>query len=351
MKLKYLITLISTAFIGLFSQKSFAQTDTTTNLATSTEEILSNLKLTGSIDTYFRTNLNNTNDALSDGSYSAPTTSFANKPGFSLGMANLVLSYEKDNVGFVADLVVGPRGSEAVFNSNGSAEMVNQLYAYWNVNDAVTFTMGNFNTYLGYEVISPVDNFNYSTTYAFSYGPFSHTGLKADIALNKKWSLMLGVFNPTDITEFNTSDEYYGGIQLGYSVDKGSAYLNGLIADGFYQVDLTSGIDLTDKLFTGLNATYASDAFYGVTSYWQYSISEKTALGIRGEYFADEGVGALTKDENVIDVTLSMNYKVGNLTLIPEFRADIQSYDGYMTESGAYQKSLASFLLGAVYSF
>ncbi|HAE72380.1 MAG TPA: porin, partial [Flavobacteriaceae bacterium] len=44
-----------------------------------------------------------------------------------------------------------------------TGNIVNQLYMYWNVSDKVTLTMGNFNTFLGYEVISPAANFNYST--------------------------------------------------------------------------------------------------------------------------------------------------------------------------------------------
>ena len=122
--------------------------------------------LSGTVDTYFRS------------SEYAPGTSFANLPGFSLGMANLIFAYEGEDHGFVADLVMGPRGTEAVFNSSGSSNIVNQLYVYYNLSDSVTLTFGNFNTFLGYEVISPAANFNYSTSYLFSYGPFSHTGLK-----------------------------------------------------------------------------------------------------------------------------------------------------------------------------
>ena len=47
----------------------------------------------------------------------------------------------------------------------------------------MTVTLGNFNTFLGYEVISPAANFNYSTSYMFSYGPFSHTGMKLDFSV------------------------------------------------------------------------------------------------------------------------------------------------------------------------
>ncbi len=113
-------------------------------------------------------------------------------------MVNLIAGYEGEKVGFVADLVFGPRGSDAVFLSPyynagaGTANIINQLYTYWKVSDAVTLTLGNFNTFLGYEVISPTANFNYSTSYMFSYGPFSHTGLKADFALSDEFSLNVG---------------------------------------------------------------------------------------------------------------------------------------------------------------
>src|SRR5690606_12336780 len=104
----------------------------------------------------------------------APETSFADETGFALGMANIIVSYEGEKTGVVADVVFGPRGDDAT----GGAYNINQLYAYWNVSEATTLTMGRFNTYLGYEVISPVGNFNYSTSYLFSIGPFSHVGLK-----------------------------------------------------------------------------------------------------------------------------------------------------------------------------
>src|SRR6056300_819509 len=103
--------------------------------------------LSGSIDTYYRS------------SEYAPGTSFANLPGFALGMANIIMSYEGAKSGFVADLVFGPRGADAVFGSpqqgiDGdphfyrSSNIVNQLYAYYNVSDSFTLTMGNFNTFL-----------------------------------------------------------------------------------------------------------------------------------------------------------------------------------------------------------
>ncbi|MEP0710422.1 MAG: outer membrane beta-barrel protein, partial [Algoriphagus sp.] len=196
------IQLLLVALLLVGATNSFAQ-----EVIIVKEEEPPKLTFSGSVDAYFRTNFNGPNKGEN---FQSPATSFANLPGFSLGMANIIATYQGEKVGAVADLVFGPRGEDAVFGSPlyaggmaGSSQIVNQLYVYWNVSDVVTLTMGNFNTFLGYEVISPTANFNYSTSYMFSYGPFSHTGLKADFALSDNWSLMAAVMNPTDMTEFN----------------------------------------------------------------------------------------------------------------------------------------------------
>lgn len=308
----------------------------------------------GSIDAYYRTNLQGTNNPENGGTL-APGTSFANLPGFSLGMFNLISSYEGKKTGFVADMVFGPRGAEAVFGSPAPLNIVNQLYAYWNITDKVKATIGNFNTFLGYEVISPTGNFNYSTSYAFSYGPFSHTGLKLDFDLGKGFSGMIGVFNPTDATDLNPTNDYVGGAQLGYSNDMGGAWFNVIISEGFYQLDLTTGWNVSEKAYLGLNATSAQNNFAGATLYAQYATTDNLSLGIRGEYFSDTGIEVVGQDESVFDLTVSANYKVGNLTIIPEFRIDSYSNESVILDGSIDTpetgKSLSSFLLAAVYSF
>jgi hypothetical protein len=397
------LILFSFLVIFGFSQNIFAQEEVLT-VAVIEEEEPSKLTLSGSVDAYFRSNFNVPNKGEST---QAPASSFGNLPGFSLGMANIIATYEGKKVGAVADLVFGPRGEDAVFGSPlyaggfaGSSQIINQLYVYWNANDAVTLTFGNFNTFLGYEVISPTGNFNYSTSYMFSYGPFSHTGLKADFALSDKWSLMASVMNPTDMTEFNTSGTYTLGAQLAYSTDAGSTFLNfvygdqdgkltndgSLTGDRFsagrtFQVDLTTGFNVSDALFIGVNTTYnttssgeiftGSDVqnidgdgsgFYGFAGYLQATTSEKFAIGLRGEYFSVfngglEGVVGLNRpaseggEGSVFAATLSGNVKITkNLTLIPELRLDTMGQDFFVNKDLNPSKSLASFLLAAVFA-
>ncbi len=329
------------------------------------EEVMDEPKLSfsGSADTYFRTNLSGGTNDFESGGTTAPATSFANLPGFSLGMANLVGAYEGSKGGVVADLVFGPRGSDAVFDSprySNSGSIVNQLYAYWNVSDNATITMGNFNTFLGYEVISPTANFNYSTSYMFSYGPFSHTGLKLDIATESGFSIMAAILNPTDITEFNPTGDYFFGAQLGY----GGFYLNGLFGDSYSQLDLTGGIDVSENFYLGVNATVTNagdnergdqTGFFGAALYAQLAASDNFSIGARYEFFNDSDgnfvFGSDVVDTSASDFTLTAKYTVGGLTIIPEVRFDSVSEDVFIDSDGDAGGTLSSFVLAFVYGF
>lgn len=305
------------------------------------EESKKKFDFSGSVDAFYSTNLN----APNDDNYLSPGTSFADSAGFSLGMANLIASYQGKKVGFVADLVFGPRGEAA------SATVLNQIYAYLNLSESVKITMGKFNTFLGYEVIAPAGNFNYSTSYLFSNGPFSHTGIKADFTLSDDVSLMLGLMNQTDVTEFNPDGSYAVGAQLGVS----GQFINLLYdkAGLGFEVDYTGGIDVTDSFFLGLNGAYASndgDGFYGVALYPQFETSDDFSIGLRGEYF-NWLIDGVVNEPSVFAVTLTGSYAVEDLIIKPEIRLDSHSDDVYWNTDLEPTSSLASFVLAAIYTF
>ena len=314
---------------------------------TDTSEDTPSFNFSGTVDTYFRASFSE--DPV------APGTSFANLNGFALGMANFIVSYEGEKSGFVADVVFGPRGTDAVFGSSGnSSEMVNQLYAYYNIAEGVKITLGNFNTFLGYEVISPAANFNYSTSYMFSYGPFSHTGVKADFTLSDDISLMLGIFNQTDQTEANYDRYTAFGAQLGLY----GQYINLLAGEDYFQLDYTGGFDLSDSFFMGINATTATLAgdtgFAGVALYPQLTTSDSFAIGLRGEFFSEtDGFGALVSDGDAdnFSLTLTGSYTAGNFMFKPEFRLDSASSEIFAISPTETSDSLASFVMAMIYTF
>ena len=299
------------------------------------------LSISGTVDAYYQTYITSPDDLGT-----AFGTSFADETGFALGMANLVASYDLESTGVVADVVFGPRGDSAVGGYN-----LNQLYAYWNVSEGTTLTMGRFNTYLGYEVISPAGNFNYSTSYMFSSGPFSMVGLKGDFTLGET-SLMLAIMNPTDVNN-NTTGGYALGAQFGYAGQFLNLYYDNDEVLGF-EVDYTGGFDVDDELFIGINAAYqvSNDAgFYGVALYPQYTVSDSFAVGLRGELF---GLHDDSDDDlpSVLSTTLTGSYTVENLTIKPEIRLDSWSeLEPYTDNDGLATDSLAAFTIAAIYSF
>jgi len=342
---KIILAIMAMASTSIFAQKN--------------EDENTTFEFSGTVDAYYRTNLTapNGKDAI------APGSSFANLDGFAMGMANVIASYEGNKVGFVSDLVFGPRGTDAIFASpmySATGDIVNQLYVYCNVGEDVTLTFGNFNTFLGYEVISPAANFNYSTSYLFSYGPFSHTGLRADFDLGNEWSAMLAVMNPTDLTELNGTGNYAVGAQLGYS----GQFLNFLYSQGGFEVDYTGGFDISEDFYLGINAAHFSQednggSFTGVALYPQLATSDNFTIGLRGEYFMTgdffgnrAGIGTdAGGDANVLALTLTGSGTIGNLILKPEIRLDNSSEDAFFDSDSVPTSSLASVLFAAIYSF
>jgi hypothetical protein len=94
--------------------------------------------------------------------------------------------------------------------------------------------------------------------------------------------------------------------------------------------------------------------WFALVGYANIALKESLSLAYRLEYLdakeATPGLGLLA-GTSVIGNTLSLNYKVGNLTIIPEFRLDTASEDIF-ADSDAAPKGLTAYaLLATTYSF
>ena len=324
------------------------------------------LQISGSVDTYFKYDF-----------AKAPNikTSFVtDQNSVSLGMVDLALKKTTGKASFVGELSFGPRGqgqsipngslaSTAGGDVSASSFHIQNLYVNYAFTDKFTMTAGYMGTFIGYEVISPVANFNYSTSYLFSYGPFQNAGVKGTYAFSDKVSLMLGLFNEWNSYSASRGVSSVGG-QLMVSPVKGwTAYINGLHgldAYGNYStiVDLTTSYQVTEKVKIGLNAadlSAGSDNFgyTGVALYPQYAFSPAVALGVRAEYMNFKGVAG-GDDASVLSGTLSANIKAGGLTFIPEVRFDNDKdfSQSFLKSDGITPtKSASQFSLAAVYAF
>lgn len=351
------------------------------------------ISLSGSIDTYFHRSFKTTEKA--------PRTSFSNLPGFSLGMINLVVEYSGSKTGVVADLVVGPRGSDAIFNApavknvagQGSAHLINQMYLYYALTERLRLNIGQFNTFIGYETITPVKNVHYSTSYLFSYGPFNHTGVWADIKLSDHCSAKIALMNPTDYTEYNPFNLYTIGGQLSLTGKNTVLNLNATYGDpdgkmdaadsigsvssgNAFQFDLTGSVSASEKFNIGLSSSVRSitsrqmkitdtdgtvlegSGYFGIAIYQSLAITPFVKIALRTERFAEfnQGIGAIASyaesgRASVTSFTLSGNFTRSNLRFIPEVRIDKTSSQSFTTSAtGEPVSKMTSVNIALVYT-
>ncbi|MBE9586254.1 porin [Mucilaginibacter sp. JRF] len=315
------------------------------------------LTITGSVDTYYKYD-------FADHA-NLPTSFASDHNSMSIGMIDIALKKKVSKAAFVGEISFGPRGQEQslVPGASGDSYHIQNLYVSYDITDKFVVTGGYMSTFIGYEVISPVGNFNYSTSYMFTNGPFQNAGLKFAYTFTDKVSLMAGVFNDA-WNSYNTISKMNNfGAQLALTPVEGwSAYLNVLTGKtSGTEFDLTTAYQITDAFKLGLNAadySAADDAggFTGVALYPQLAVSKSVTFGLRGEYFKTKS-GVLetfgpAPGESVVAITATANIKAGPLNFIPEVRLDNMSNDAVFTKkSGAPSKSAGQFVLAAVYAF
>jgi Putative beta-barrel porin-2, OmpL-like. bbp2 len=335
-----------------------AQTDSTKPAATSPAPTI-----TGSVDAYYRFNFSDppANSGLNN------YTSFTNSQNsFELGMASIRADHSFGKASATIDLGFGRRAEEFSYANPDHPTLfaVKQAYVNWAVSDKVTFTIGKWATHIGYEVTDAYLNRNYSMDYMFSYGPFSHTGIKAQITTGKESGLMFGVANETDNVTTNASPKYLiAQYSTGTKNGKVKAYLN---YQGSYnyafsktQFDVVLTGTVTDKFSIGYNGTVQAYAPKGGTSnsWWgsavYLNLDPTTVFGItlRGEYFNDDHAIVFGTGTSIFDLTLSPNIRISNLTIIPELRYDGAQSEIFEKSDGTPIKSTVTALLAATYHF
>lgn len=302
---------------------------------------------------------------------------------FSLGLVQTKFTYSDKKSDLVIDLTFGPNAELGNFgNTKGSTNLwipgnnyqsqligtsaaIKQAYFTYKATDKWSFTVGQFGTHIGYEVIDAPINYHYSLSNLFNNGPFYHIGMKANYVASDKVTIMAGLVNNWDnlfdnnsqksvvsqvyikpVDGFNIYLNYIGG----YGDDTylttvasatGKSYLENYTRQLF---DLTTGYQITTKFYVGLNAAYGfysfkstgSDAaditstygslkpsWGGVALYTNYAINDVLGIGIRYEDFNDENYVRYIGTKNTsLTVTAPITLADGHLIVKPELRLD-----------------------------
>nr|WP_294992685.1 outer membrane beta-barrel protein [uncultured Sediminibacterium sp.] len=323
-----------------------AQTDSTKKATTT---------FSGSVDAYYRYGFSDAPGKTNN------FTSFTNSQNsFELGMASFKVDHTIGKVTATADLGFGRRAQEFSYNDAGSLAAIKQMYITYAASDKVKFTMGKWATHVGYELVDAGGNRNYSMSYGFSYGPFFHTGIKADISLGGKSAMMVGIANPTDYSTTTSADKFFlAQFSTATSNDKVKAYLNFQGGAGITQYNLVVTGALADKWGISYDGSLQSYSTAGNTSSWKshalylnYDPTSSVGLTLRQDYFDDRKLTPIGLGGKIMATTLSANLKADNLTIIPEFRYDHSQQPVFFKGSAASgTKNSAAFILAAVYKF
>ena len=326
------------------------------------------LTVSGSADLYYKYDFGKTK--------ANNLTSFTNSHNsFELGMASVKLDYKASKVQMVADLGFGKRAEEFSYNDAGILAAIKQLYISYSPVSNLKFTAGSWATHVGYELVDPQFNRNYSMSYMFTNGPFFHTGLKAEASFGTS-GFMVGIANPTDfkyVPDGQINSKYLLAQYSFTPSDRFKAYVNyvgGKNVDttksSQYDVVLTS--KLSDKFSLGYNGTlyhtttYLGDKVYDEAEncwasaiYLNFDPSAKFGLTLREEYFNDDNqikmFSSHVRGGSIMATTLSANIKSSNLIFIPEIRLDKASEPIFINADGGARKWAANILLAAVYQF
>jgi hypothetical protein len=367
------------------------------------------LTFSGYIDTYYNHAFNNPGSGNLMGNQAAINGANGGAPvgrafdrltdQFALGLVQTKLVYTNKKSEMVIDLTFGPNAELGNFGNQrlmspggyatgfypsnvnqsilyGTSAAIKQAYFTYKATSKLSFTVGQFGTHVGYEVIDAPVNYHYSLSNLFNNGPFYHIGAKANYAISDKVGLMVGLVNNWDaltdwkkqksvisqlfinpVKGWNMYVNYIGGYNDdGFKVFKGivpNANLANASLGGAYNrhlFDLTTGYQITGKFYVGLNAAYgfyssANDsttlagfkaitksvtgtekkmvAWGGVALYANYAINDWLGIGARYEHFQDKyGVRYIGATNNSITITAPITLASGHLILKPEFRMD-----------------------------
>jgi hypothetical protein len=396
--------------------------------STSTKKDEGKFTISGYIDSYYNFNLTNLSSSNVSGVAGTARAFDKTANQFALGLVQTKFAYVNKKSELMIDLVFGPNAALGNFgNVPGLAGYINpvssggeaygpatyltsmaikQAYFKYNITDKLSFTVGQFGTHIGYEVIDAPINYNYSLSNLFNNGPFYHVGGKLNYAFSDNFGVMVGVVNNWDnLYDYKTQKS--GIAQIFVSPTSGfNIYLNwiGGYGDDQYKIpnsaqvsptgpnsaalfspsgvgytrnlfDLTTGYQLTDKFYIGLNAAYGfysfstgsdttgtgavtstyssmSPSWYGAALYANYQISSAFGVGIRAEHFDDKNkVRYIATTNTSLTLTTPITLADGHLIIKPEVRYDMATDAIYISKDGAGSKNQATFGVAFIYKY
>ena len=287
--------------------------------------------------------------------------------GFNLDVVDVSLDKPLDGsewaAGYHVDLWFGPDADFLFTQSTGIAAdfAVHQAYVVLHtpIGNGIDWKLGVFDTIIGYESFTSINNPHYTRSYGFTTEPTQHTGLLGTYVINDQFTVNAGVADtvgPT-INGRATSETYktYMGT-LAFTAPTNWGWASGStltagVVNGFnansgagvdtHQTSVYAGAVLATPvtgLKFGLTMDYLDQHNYnfpvgnGKTWSWglygSYQATEKLAFNLRGEYVENRSqvfafANANFNPNNLYEITATAQYDLWkNVISRVEFRWD-----------------------------
>ena len=333
----------------------------------------SKLSITGSVDVNYNYNFN-TPASMING-----YRNFDVKENqFNINLAKITLQKNASPVGFRID--VGYGQAMDLVNSNGnlgsqlSLRNIEQAYitAVVPIGNGLTVNAGKMATHMGGEVIESAANINYSRSLLFTLAiPYDHLGLCASYPFSSQFTATIYLYNGWNNVDGNNTDKTVGA-EINWSPSAKFSFIENYIGGAEepnstqkrHVFDTIINLQVSDPLFLTLNADYGQESlnggglavWKGVALTGKYSVSDKTTLAARGEYYNDQSgfTTSTTGTAQILkEITLTYEYKfTSSLLTRIEYREDFSDQNTFEDSNGMVTKnSQSTILLGTIYSF
>ncbi|MGZ3774862.1 MAG: outer membrane beta-barrel protein [Pseudobdellovibrionaceae bacterium] len=310
-----------------------------------------------------------------------------------LNMAEISFKKKTGKVTFQADLAAGEMvdqlnsgGSQSVTGTNPTniaanepTRNITQAILSYAASDRLTLSAGKFYSPVGFETTKAKDNWQYSRSYIFNYGPFWHEGVRGTYALvPDKFSATVHVVNAWDgrisqeqnkatTVGLNLSFTGADGLAVNYNYMGGAESTDGSrreVHEINASYNINAHVSIAGDYVSGSqkNIVGLGDAKWsGFALYLKAALNDVYTLSPRYELFDDSdkgfvvagGLVASGLKQKITAVTLSNNFNLGDgLEARLELRSDKSDAKGFFksadgTDSDHQESVTAAFL----YSF
>jgi hypothetical protein len=366
-------------FISIFLALGLASTAH----ANAALELIKDIEVHGFASSSYSYNLNEPNDNLNNFRvYDDDDNSFKFDTG------ELVIKKDASNigdVGFRTDLTYGfsnPRTNKSSGGANAATTDddfdLQIAYVQYNapIGNGLLIDFGKFATHVGAEVMDGYDgwNYNFSRSFLFNFGPFTHTGVRMQYAVSDTVGVLAMVSNGIDNQTDNNSAKGFGGQISWAPVDNVSLYFNyfGTAEDqtgdtnnnqdlrNFY--DVVADIGVCKNVSLNLNFVYGAEKnalgadldaeWWGFSGIVRYDVNEWFSLNFRGQVFDDQDGARTSTVQELTAFTITPEVRINNNMVVrAEYRHDNSSANTFTDNDSTATDTQDTFAFNALFYF